>query len=130
MRRLVIVLIVGALGGLGACGGNPLDLDPDKGDRTATTRVETDRGTTAAGAGKSQNSAQGTSEAEAKPARRRLIYLDARTLCGQFGVRQVVRRFGLEPGSAAEVARAYAELNYSGPFRGSGRRGCLAGFRK
>lgn len=120
-----IVLILGICVALAACGGDsqkPGPLDGE-GDRTGGTTPPAETGTT-------QDPAGTTSPGGASDARRRLIYLDARTLCGEFGIRQVARRFGLEGGNAADVARAYAEQNYSVPFRGAGYRGCLAGFRK
>jgi hypothetical protein len=124
MRKLGPLLMVAVA--LGACGGDPLDLETD--DRANGAASETEKSsTTSPEAGPNRGTSPG---AETRPAKRRLIYLDARTLCGEFGVRQIVRRFRLEPGSAAAVARAYAERNYSAPFREAGYRGCLAGFRK
>lgn len=128
MPKPVVLVMLSTVLALGACGGDPLDLEPDEGGQR-TVEAEEERGTTASEAGKDQEPA-GEPGVETKPAKRRLIYLDARTLCDEFGVRQIVRRFGVKPGAAADVARAYSEQNYSAAFRRAGYRGCLAGFRE
>jgi hypothetical protein len=130
MRKLTLLLLLGTALEFGACGGDPLDLDRDTGGKTTPTEAEEGRGTTPSESEGGQDPAARRRGAGTKPAKRRLIYLDARTLCGQFGVRQVVRRFGVKPGSAADVARAYSEQNYSAPFREAGYEGCLAGFKR
>jgi hypothetical protein len=127
MRKLTVLAVLGPALAFGACGGDPLDLESDKGEETTTVEAGKGRGTTPPETEKTRGTATGL---ETKPAKRRLIYLDARTLCREFGVRQIVRRFGIEPGSAADVARAYSEQNYSASFRKAGYRGCLAGFEK
>jgi hypothetical protein len=126
----MVLLMLGIALGFGACGGD--SPDTDRGTGEGTTAVEAQRGgdTTSPETEKSRGTAPRGPGAETKSRRRRLIYLDARTLCGRFGVRQVVRRFGVKPGGAADVARAYSEQNYSLPFRQAGYEGCLAGFEK
>jgi hypothetical protein len=129
MRKPIVLLLLLTALEASACGGDPLDVETDKGGQTTPAEAEKGREprSPATGEGPGSPSAPG---AETKPAKRRLIYLDARTLCGEFGVRQIIRRFGVKPGNAEAVARAYSRQNYSLPFREAGYRGCLAGFRK
>jgi hypothetical protein len=126
MRKLALLTLIGAALQVAACGNDPLDMEQD--NEGGTTEAE-ERGTSAP-SGRTTAEPESAATRSKNTAKRRLIYLDARTLCGEFGVRQVVNRFGVEPGSASDVARAYADRNYSAPFQDAGYRGCLTGFRK
>ena len=121
MRNTALVSTVCIALALGGCGGNTGKNEKGPTGSTSGSGTSAEEGTTGPPAQESTGS-------DPRAAKRRVIYLDARTLCSAFGVRQVVRRFGLQAGSADAVARAYAKRNYTDPFRDAGYRGCLAGF--
>jgi hypothetical protein len=131
VRWLVLFVLVAAGAALGACGGGEPLVEQRSGGEKTTTSVPPPptRTATTPVAPPKPTTAPADTGVETRAERRRFIYSDARALCERFGVRQVVRIFGLKRGgSATAVARSYARENYSEPFQDAGYRGCLAGF--